>query len=288
MKLDGKRAIVTGSSQGLGLEIAKAYAREGASVILCSRTESDIEKAKKEVESVCVSGEQRIIGLSADVSEMADVTRLAATAEHYFGGLDILVCNAGIYGPKGALETSDWQAWVHAVKVNLFGTVLPCKLLLPLLRRSHGGKIIILSGGGATKPLPYLSSYATSKAAVVRFGETLALEVAQDMIDVNMVAPGALNTRLLDEILNAGPGVVGAEFFEASRKQKDSGGTPPEKGASLCVFLASSLSNGISGRLISAVWDPWEQFTESNSIISGTDVYTLRRIVPEDRGFSWK
>jgi 3-oxoacyl-[acyl-carrier protein] reductase len=167
------------------------------------------------------------------------------------------------------------------------GTVLPCRAVLPHLQSRRSGKIILLSGGGATKPLPYLSAYAASKAAVVRFGETLAEEVREFSIEVNAIAPGALNTRLLDEILEAGPDKVGSAFYEQSREQKARGGTPLERGASLCVFLASPAGDGITGKLISAVWDPWEQLPAHLDDLRDSDIYTLRRIVPHERGKNW-
>ncbi len=178
------------------------------------------------------------------------------------GGLEILVCNAGVYGPKGAFQEGDWTEWSRAVEINLMGTVLPCRQVLPHFIQRHSGKIILLSGGETTKPLPYLSAYAASKAAVVRFGETLAEELRGSGIDINAVAPGALNTRLLDEVLESGPEKVGRSFYEQALRQKETGGTPLDRGASLCVFLASSASDGITGKLISAVWDPWESLPE--------------------------
>jgi 3-oxoacyl-[acyl-carrier protein] reductase len=159
---------------------------------------------------------------------------------------------------------------------------------LPHFKQRQYGKIIILSGGGATKPLPHLSAYAASKAAVVRFAETLAEEVKDFHIDVNTVAPGALNTRLLDEILTAGPEKVGQAFYDQSIKQKQNGGTALDVGASLCTFLAAAESDGITGRLLSAVWDPWQQLPEKWAALKNSDVYTLRRITPEDRGMGWK
>jgi 3-oxoacyl-[acyl-carrier protein] reductase len=135
--------------------------------------------------------------------------------------------------------------------------------------------------------LPRLSAYAASKAAVVRFTETLAAELSDSRIDVNSVAPGALNTRLLDEVLAAGPEKVGTDFYQRARRQKEEGGAPLEKGAELCAFLLSSESDGITGRLLSAVWDPWETLATKHVELRGSDVYTLRRIVPKDRGFDW-
>jgi 3-oxoacyl-[acyl-carrier protein] reductase len=121
---------------------------------------------------------------------------------------------------------------------------------------------------------------------VIRFAETLAEEMREYMIDVNGIAPGALNTRLLDEVLEAGPERVGRAFYERAQKQKAEGGAPLDRGADLCVFLASEASDGISGKLLSAIWDPWEELAD-RTIDLASDVYTLRRIVPKDRGFDW-
>jgi len=199
----------------------------------------------------------------------------------------VLVNNAGVYGPKGRIEDVDWKAWTDAITVNLHGSVLACRALLPHFRSHRYGKIVQVSGGGASGPLPNLSAYAASKAAVVRFAETLAGETAEDRIDVNALAPGALNTRMLDEVLEAGPGKVGRAFYEQAVKQKAEGGVPLERGAALAVFLGSAASDGITGRLISAVWDPWETLGDHRDELNGGDVYTLRRITPQDRGKAW-
>jgi NAD(P)-dependent dehydrogenase (short-subunit alcohol dehydrogenase family) len=171
--------------------------------------------------------------------------------------------------------------------VNLFGSVLCCRAVLPHFRANGYGKVIQLSGGGATSPLPRLSAYAASKAAVVRFAETLAEELRGTGIDVNAIAPGALNTRLLDEVLDAGPEVVGDSFYERALEQRSSGGTPLDLATSLAVFLGSEESDGITGKLISAPWDPWQEFPAHADDLSSTDVYTLRRIVPADRDLPW-
>jgi NAD(P)-dependent dehydrogenase (short-subunit alcohol dehydrogenase family) len=151
------------------------------------------------------------------------------------------------------------------------------------MRQQRYGKIIALSGGGATQPLPRLSAYAASKAALVRFTETLAEEVRGSGIDVNAVAPGALNTRLLDQVLAAGPERVGAPFFERMLRQKSDGGTPLHVGAELVAFLASADSDGITGRLLSAVWDDWRGLPAIRERLQASDVFTLRRILPTDR-----
>jgi NAD(P)-dependent dehydrogenase (short-subunit alcohol dehydrogenase family) len=155
------------------------------------------------------------------------------------------------------------------------------------MKSQGNGKIVQLSGGGATNPLPNLSAYAVSKAGIVRFIETLAIEVAEYAIDANAIAPGALNTRMLDEILASDSETVGKEFYERALQQKASGGAGLEKGASLAVFLGSAGSDGITGKLISAIWDPWEELDRYKADLEDSDIYTLRRIVPSDRGLDW-
>ena len=204
-----------------------------------------------------------------------------------FGKCNILVNNAGIYGPKGKIENINWKDWKKTIEINLFGSILMCRHLIKYFKKKKYGKIIQLSGGGATNPLPNLSAYAASKAAIVRFMETLALEVRDFNIDINSIAPGALNTKMLDEVINSGPNKVGVDFYKRALKQKKTGGTSLNYGSELAVFLASSESDGISGRLISAVWDNWKEWPKHINKLSNSDVYTLRRIIGRDRGFSW-
>jgi NAD(P)-dependent dehydrogenase (short-subunit alcohol dehydrogenase family) len=285
--LENKTAIVTGANQGLGLEIARKYVAAGASVALCSRDSKRLRQAEAELVALLGHG-QRIVAVSADVSKPGDVQALVGRAVAECGQIDILVNNAGVYGPKGSIESIDWQEWVRAIEINLLGSVLMCRAVLPGMKQRRAGKIVQLSGGGATNPLPNLSAYAASKAAIVRFVETLAEEVKQYNIDVNAIAPGALNTRMLAEVLDAGPEKVGKAFYERALKQAHDGGTPLSKGADLAVFLASPASDGITGKLISAVWDPWQALSEHKDELLDTDIYTLRRIVPQDRGKKWE
>jgi NAD(P)-dependent dehydrogenase (short-subunit alcohol dehydrogenase family) len=284
--LNGRSAIITGASEGLGAEIARHYVRAGANVLVCARREDALGRMAEELRSLA-SPNQKIISLTADVSRRSDTDRIVKKALHDFGDLHILVNNAGVYGPKGSLEEVDWDEWTQSIEINLYGSVLMCRAVLPHFKQRQYGKIVQLSGGGATNPLPRISGYAASKAAIVRLAETLAEEVRQYHIDVNSIAPGALNTRLLDEVLEAGPAKVGTPFYEKSLKQKQEGGSALSKGAELAVFLASAASDGITGKLLSAVWDPWSTLQEHADELRKSDIYTLRRIVPKDRGATW-
>ncbi|MGP0036356.1 MAG: SDR family NAD(P)-dependent oxidoreductase [Solirubrobacteraceae bacterium] len=283
--LAGRQALITGASQGLGLAIAHAFVTNGASIFICGRDTPTLERAQAELAELCGEG-QEVAALPADVADPDEVESVITAATDRFPGLSILVNNAGVYGPKGSIWEVDWCEWVQAIEINLFGSVLVARGLVPQLQRVGQGKIIQLSGGGATSPLPGLSAYAASKAAIVRFVETLALELREHHVDVNAIAPGALNTRLLDEVIAAGPDKVGKAFHERALEQQRVGGTPLERGAELAVWLASSASDGITGKLLSAVWDPWRELPAHRSELE-SDVYTLRRIVPGDRGLDW-
>jgi len=285
-ELDGRAALITGASQGLGREIATAYVRAGASVVICARDEAMLETVRAELQALAGPA-QKVIARRCDVSKPDEVDALVTASLAALPHLDILVNSAGVYGPKGLVEDNDWLEWVRAIEIDLFGAVLLCRAIVPHLKRHGRGKIIQLSGGGATTPMPRLTAYATAKAAVVRFAESIALELAPHHIDVNCIAPGALNTRMLDEILAAGPAVVGEDFYQRSLKQKESGGAGLERGAALAVYLASPASDGITGRLISAVWDPWADLQTHLNDLTTSDIYTLRRITPGDRGKDW-
>jgi NAD(P)-dependent dehydrogenase (short-subunit alcohol dehydrogenase family) len=284
--LDGRTALITGASQGLGLEIARAYLGAGArGICVCARDATVLEAAARELRAIATEGQQ-VIAEPADVTRPTDVERLVDAALEQLGGVTILVNNAGVYGPSGRIDEVDWDEWARAIEINLSGSVLPARALVSHFAQQGYGKVVQLSGGGATGPLARLSAYAASKAAVVRFAETLAVELRELGVDVNAIAPGALNTRMLDEVLAAGPERVGRDFYDRAVEQQRSGGVPLEHGARLAVFLGSAVSDGLTGKLLSAVWDPWEALPEHLADLD-SDVYTLRRIVPADRGLTW-
>jgi NAD(P)-dependent dehydrogenase (short-subunit alcohol dehydrogenase family) len=280
-------AIITGASQGLGFEIARKYLEAGANLVICARNESLLEKSSQTLRKYAENG-RSLIALPADISDSRDAAMLVDTALKEFGHLEILVNNAAVAGPCGAIESVDWDEWVRAIAINLLGPVLLSRAVLPHFKQAGYGKIIQLSGGGATSPLPNLSAYAASKAAIIRFVETLAEETRQHHIGVNAIAPGALDTRMLDEFIAAGPEKLGRAFHEQTLQQKKNGGVPLHKGADLAVFLGSALSDGITGKLISAVWDNWNALPSHLDDLNCSDVYTLRRIIPKDRGMTWE
>jgi NAD(P)-dependent dehydrogenase (short-subunit alcohol dehydrogenase family) len=284
MQLSGRNALITGASQGLGKEIAAHFLREGANVVLCARNEAELNTTRAEL--AATAPQRKVIARPCDVSDERQVNELVTVALRELGSVHALVCNAGIYGPMGPTESVDLGEWRRAMDINVFGVLLPARALIPHFKQSKYGKIVVLSGGGATNPLPNISAYAASKAAAVRLMETLAEELREFNVDVNAVAPGALKTRLVDQVLATGPDKVGAAFFAKNKKWAVEGATPLELGASLCVYLASAESDGITGKLISAQWDPWRDLQKHRDELK-SDIYCLRRIVPEDRGKKW-
>jgi len=190
---------------------------------------------------------------------------------------DVLVNCAGEIGPIGPFVTSDWLAWNETFQVDFLLAVKLCKMVLPGMIRRKYGKIINISGGGATRGLANFSAYAAAKTALVRFTETLAEEVHPFNIDVNAVAPGAMYSRITEQILEAGPQRAGIRMFSEAVRTKEHKNTP-EKAAELCAYLASPESDGITGRLISALHDHWQSFGKMKREIIASDLYTLRRM----------
>ena len=280
--LKNKVSIITGGSMGIGKAIALAFAKEGSHLVLASRTKSHLEATKQELEGFG----PRVEIFRADVSQEKEIQSLANFTLKEFGDINILVNCAGIYGPIGFITDLDAKKWLETIEINLFGTFLCIKAVLPTMMKNKKGKIINLSGGGAVSPFPRFSAYSASKASVVRLTETLAEEVKEYNIDINAIAPGSVNTRLLDQVLVTGE-AAGKDFMAKAIKQNQEGGVTPEKVAELAVFLASSKADGLSGRLISLLWDSWREIPQHLPEIMSSDIYTIRRIIPKDRGYEW-
>lgn len=282
MSLSGKIAIITGGSLGIGLAISKAFAGQEANLVIVSRNKlaSENMQAISRVSASCIENFQ------ADVSQQNDVKRMLDFTIDKFSTVDILVNCAGIYGPIGLVTDVDANQWIETINVNLCGTFLCMRAVLPIMMKKNKGKIVNMSGGGGASPLPRFSAYGASKAAVIRLTETIANEVKDYKIDINAIAPGAVNTRLLDQALAAGD-AAGKDFRLKVLKQLQDGGVPAEKVADLALFLSSGESDGLTGRLISLLWDKWEESPKHLKEIMSSDVYTMRRILPEDRGYRW-
>jgi len=276
LKLQDKVAIVTGGGRGIGKAIALAFAQEGADIVIFARSMPELRETANQIQAL---GRQAL-AISGDVSSKENVDNMVRLTLSEFGTIDILINNAGIQGPIGPMVENDVDHWIQTISTNLIGQFLCAQAVLPVMIQKRQGKIINLSGGGSTHPRPYFTAYSASKAAVVRFTETLAEEVKEFNIQVNAIAPGAANTRLLEQILAAGE-AAGEKALVEAREQVKTGGTPLEKPTSLAVFMVSDEFDGLTGRLISAVYDDWSGIPRHIPEIMASDYYTMRRISPK-------
>jgi len=269
--LAGRRALVTGGGRGIGRAIVAALSVAGAHVAIGARS---TEQVNDTVQAIRATG-ATALGLTLDVADATSVTEAIAHVEQQWGGVDILVNNAGVLGPVGRTDRADVDAWLHTIQINLGGCFLCTHACLPGMIERGDGKIINLSGGGGGGPRPLFSAYGASKAAIVRFTETLAAELDQTGVRVNAIAPGAVNTQMTE--ITAATIAAGAES-NAAERQLAKGGADVNRPAQLACFLASSHSDGITGRLFSAIWDDWETLKAETL---GPDDYTLRRVTPK-------
>jgi len=271
MRLRGKNVILTGASRGIGKIVAQKLDAEGACLALIARNKKKLE------ETLTLLSNKRSFYYVCDISDEVAVRKIFSEISKKFNKkIDVLINNAGVQYPIGLFVDNELSVWKDNIKINLFGTINCIKSILPEMIGKKYGKIINLSGGGSTSPRPNFSAYGVSKTAIVRFTETLAEELKKMNIDVNAVAPGAINTSMIKEIIDSEK-KAGKEYEEAVIRQKN-GGNNPRHVAELITFLSSSLSDGITGKLISAIWDPWRDSEFQNLLKNDINVSTLRRI----------
>ena len=283
-RFDGRTVLITGASRGLGAGLAKAFWGEGAHVILVARS---AEKMQDLVKTFEFRPNQKVLTVSVDLKKSESPFQILTETKNNFEKLDVLINNAAVQGPIGPFRENDWEAWKETLQIDLLAPVLLSRLFIPWMAGEGRGKIINLSGGGAAGPRTHFSAYATAKTGLVRFSEILAEETRSLGIDVNCVAPGVMGTSLLTDILEAGPDLAGPKEYEQAQGVLQSKEDSMGRAVALCLFLASPAGDGITGKLISAVWDPWETLPDHLADLKRTDLYTLRRIVPPERGLEW-
>lgn len=270
--LKGKNVVITGGGRGIGREIAIKCAKNGANLCLIARTASELE----ETLILCSKFKGKYFYKIADISNEIEFESVCSDILNNIGYADVLINNAGIQSPIGPFFCVSLSEWKKNIGVNLLGAIYASYFFIPsMIKRKHG-KIINFSGGGAVSSRPNFSAYGAAKTAVVRFTEILADELRQNNIDVNAIAPGAINTKMLDEILSA-ENMAGNEY-KAAIERKKRGGDNIKFAVDLVCFLASNASDGISGKLISAQWDPWQDENFQKLLRSEKDLAALRRI----------
>jgi len=262
--------VITGSSTGIGKFLADTLEAQGQTVCRLARST------------------QEGFALRGDVSRWDDMAVAASQIAEKWKSVDALICCAGIQHPIGPAMEIDPAAWHQALAVNLTGTFFSIRAIYPLLcRSSHRAKVICFSGGGSTSPRPNFAAYGVSKTGIVRLVETLAIEWQNQPLDINAVAPGAIFTKMTEQVLATGATMAGQKEFEEAAKLSRENTTALTKVLGLVEFLLSEKSNGVSGRLLSAPWDPWSSLAARRDELAASDIYTLRRIVPADRGKNW-
>lgn len=259
--LGGRRVLVTGGSKGIGLGVSRAVARAGATVVVVARTESEVDAAVSELPGAGHAS------LPLDVSDEAAWREAADRGA--FDGVDGVVTAAAVLAPIGPLGSYEPADFRRTLDINVVGTLLPLHFCASGLRSA-----VTFSGGGGTAPQPRYDAYATSKAAVVRLTENLA----RGGLRINAVAPGFVATDIHKATFAAGPGAVGEGYFAKTEQQIAEGGVPASAAADLVAFLLSDAAEGISGKLISAQWDPWRDPEFRRRLAAEADLATLRRI----------
>lgn len=294
--LAGRGVVVTGGSSGIGRAVAEEVLRAGGRVVVAARGAERLELVVEELSGEF--GGDGVRGVAVDIGEASDVERLFEEAEKWLGAVAGVVHAAGVQGPIGPTCEVDPEAWFETLRINLHGSYLVAAAGVRYLSRMRvaadgggevgaGGSIVLLSGGGAATPFPRYTAYAASKAGVVRLAESLALEVAPLGIRVNALAPGFVATPIHEATLAAGA-AAGEEYLRRTKEELVGGGVPAELAGRAAVFLLSEESAGISGRLVSAPWDRWWEWPLRRDEIEGSELFTLRRVVPRDRGGDWQ
>ena len=265
-----KNVLVTGGGRGIGKRLAIGFARAGARVGLMARSKAELDLTHLEIEH----NGGNALRMRADVTDLEQVVAAVDRMRVHFGPVHVLVCAAGIQGPIAPFIDTPAKQWGETIATNLVGVANVMRAVLPQMTDRRSGKILVLSGRGAANSRPNFSSYAVSKAAVVRLVETVADEVRDFNVQINCMAPGSAYTHMTDEILRAGEERAGWKESEEARNVRMTGGISPEQQIQLALFLSSEQSNHISGRLIH-VNDDWKKLKHTNI---EPDMYALRRL----------
>lgn len=265
-QLSNKVCLIAGASGAIGQAVAECFHQQGARLALTYLSHPP-----------CLAPSREVLHIATDIRCRPQVERAVDQALHSFGNIHALVNCTGVLGPIGSTTQVPIEEWVDAFETNLIGSFYLTRAVLPSMLASRKGKIIHFSGGGAAYGRPFFTAYGASKAALVRFTESLAQELTGTNIDVNAIAPGPVNSRMWDQMRAAGS-AGGKRTLEELKNMDDSGGVPSQRAAALAAFLASDRSNGLTGRLISAVHDNWEGLDQRIPEVMHSDAGTLRRV----------
>ncbi len=266
--LQNATVLITGAGRGIGKRLALGFAQSGAKTGLFGRSQGLLDATKLEIENAGGSA----IRLRGDVCKFDEVCNAVDRMTAAWGGVYALIANAGVQGPIGPFAEQKPPRWQEVFETNVIGVFNCCRAVLPQMIQRRSGKILIVSGEGASSPRPNFAPYAATKAALARFVESVAEEVREHNVQINSISPGEAYTSMTDEILRAGA-AAGIAETERAERVRVTGGATPDKQIQLALFLASERSNHVTGRLLT-VQDDWKKL-ESENIRQ--DSYTLRR-----------
>ncbi len=274
---DSQHVLITGASSGLGAAVARELAKSGYTLTLAARSTNQLEQLAKELNQPGL----KVLPITMNVASWDSVESGVSEAHEKQGPFAGVVHCAGVYGPFGPISTVSAEEWASAIQINLVGTFNLAKAITGRFRDQES-TFIALSGGGATKPMPYITSYAASKAGLVRLIESLALEHEYAKISCIALAPGIMKTQMLDQILDQDPETVGTEFHDSMQAYALKSEDATDRAVEFITKFIDQPELRLSGRLVSVLWDPWEAWLEGNlKTLDHPDNLTLRRIVHE-------
>ncbi len=268
VRLDGQAALVTGAGRGIGRAIALALSDAGAAIAVCARSEADVTGVAREI----ADRRGHALAIRCDVTDRQQVEGMVAAVEEAIGPVDLLVNNAGQFGPVGPLAAIDPDDWWQALEVNLRGPLYCARAVLPgMLARRHG-RIVNVSSGVGFAAIPMLSAYVVSKTALYRLSESLAAETRGQGVKVFAIDPGLVRTAISQSALSCGEPRIEQWFIDAFARHED---VSPESAAALVVCLASGAADVLSGRNIHVSCD-LVQMVARVAEIEELDLYVLR------------
>ena len=266
-----KSIVVTGASSGIGAALTKALAADGHHLFICARRDELLAKISEKLPSVFYS--------RCDVGSENEVARFFAEVAKRTSSVDALIHCAGVMGPIGPTVEINGDEWFYALRVNLLGAFLAAKYVVPLMQPERRPRILMMSGGGSFDPMPNVSAYGVSKAAIVRLVETLAVELAPRNIAVNAIGPGFVATEIFDSMLKAGSERGGAIYEKVVNLFKGANDHDIEIPVACVRFLISEAAAALTGKTISARLDPWNEieFQEAVQDIASSKLYATQR-----------
>ncbi len=272
-RLDGKVALITGGGRGIGQAIARAYAAEGAKLALGARTDAELQETAQDIRDQFGS---EVITIVTDVTIREQVENAVARTIETYGVIDTLVNNAGNTGQIGPLWTLDPDRWANTIHVHILGTYYGCRAAIPHMLERGRGRIVNMSGVGG----PNDTSYDAAKTAIVNLTENLSVELAGAGITVNAISPGSIHTRMWEEVRDMAYEAGDMEMYEKGVEVTSGGGASIERAAELAIMLGSDQCGNLSGRLIRANLDAFEDIPDRVDAIMASDTYLLRRVNP--------